>query len=97
MLQTRIAELPEELQRKLFAAFHLEIRYNDAVGVALIRVTLDNDTIEGAATMAEEIHGNEQRHPQVASAGAEDLVRAPSRIRTCGTRCRRTDDNDYLR
>ncbi|WP_433431986.1 recombinase family protein [Nonomuraea sp. CA-141351] len=89
MLQTGIAELPEELQRKLFEVFHLEIRYNDSVGIALIRVALDHDTIEGVAAMAEHIPGNENKRPLAACACAEDLERAPGRIRTCGTRFRR--------
>jgi hypothetical protein len=78
MSQTRIAELPEDLQRKLFEAFHVEIRYDDSVGVALIRVTLDHGTIEGLAAMAEHISGNENRRPPIARACAEDLVPLPA-------------------
>ncbi len=89
MLQARVADLPETLQRELFTVFQLEIRYDDSVGVAVIRVTLDNDTIEGVAMMSEQLPGNEKGHPRDASASAEDLLRAPGRIRTCGTRFRR--------
>ncbi len=89
MLQAKLAELPEELQRELFTAFRLEIRYDVRLGVALIRITLDYETIEGVAEMAEELPGNENRHLPEAGACAEDLVSAPGRIRTCGTRFRR--------
>ncbi|MFI9559152.1 recombinase family protein [Nonomuraea endophytica] len=63
MLQTRLGDLPGALQRKLFAAFHLEIRYDDQAQVALIRVTLDAETIEGVAAMAEHIPGNDKSCP----------------------------------
>ncbi len=46
MLQAKLAELPEELQRELFMALHLEICYDARLGVALIRITLDYETIE---------------------------------------------------
>ncbi|MGI5154386.1 hypothetical protein [Microbispora sp. CA-102843] len=88
MLQTKLAELPEELQRELFTAFRLEIRYDACLGVALIRITLDHETIEGAAAMAEELPGNENRRLPETGACAEDLMSAPGRIRTCGTRFR---------
>ncbi len=89
MLQAKLAELPEELQRELFTAFRLEIRYDARLGVALIRITLDHETIEGVAAMAEELPGNENRRLPETGACAEDLVSAPGRIRTCGTRFRR--------
>ncbi len=88
MLQTKLAELPEELQRELFTAFHLEIRHDAGRWVALIRITLDHETIKGVAAMAEELPGNENRRLPEAGACAEDLVSAPGRIRTCGTRFR---------
>ncbi len=89
VLQTRLADLPEALQRELFSAFRLEIRYDAGTGTALIRITLDGDTIGEVAAMAEQLPGNENRHLLNASACVEDLVRAPGRIRTCGTRFRR--------
>ncbi|MCC5574592.1 hypothetical protein IMZ11_02925 [Microtetraspora sp. AC03309] len=39
MLQARLADLPEALQRELLSAFQLEIRYDAGVGTALIRIT----------------------------------------------------------
>ncbi|WP_182903747.1 hypothetical protein [Microbispora sp. H10830] len=70
MLQTKLAELPEELQRELLTAFRLEIRYDARLGVALIRITLDHETIEGVTARAEELPGNEQ-----APAGGRHLCR----------------------
>jgi hypothetical protein len=42
--------MPEELQRRLYDAFGLEIRYNPDGHQATIRITLSADTIDGVAT-----------------------------------------------
>ncbi|GIH99154.1 putative recombinase [Planobispora takensis] len=92
MLSARLADLPEDLRRELFAAFHLEVRYNDRTGVALLRITIEEDTVKEAADMAGRLAdqpGKENRHPLEADACAEDLRRAPGMIRTCDTRFRR--------
>ncbi len=93
LLQTRLADLPVALQRKLFAAFHLEIRYDHRIRIALIRVTLDAETIEGVAAMAEHVPDNENSRPLDAGGCAEVLLRAPGMIRTCDTRFRRAETN----
>ncbi|MEO3813447.1 hypothetical protein ABGB17_30990 [Sphaerisporangium sp. B11E5] len=92
MSQTHLAQLPEDLQRELFTIFRLEIRYDHRTNTALIRITLTGDTIEGIATMTELLST-----PTTQAGGrsldlracAADLMRAPGRIRTCGTRFRR--------
>ncbi|MFI6317514.1 hypothetical protein ACIBG8_08340 [Nonomuraea sp. NPDC050556] len=77
MLQSRLAELRDAHQRKLFAAFHLEVRYNDTTQVALLRGSLDAETIEEVAAMSEHIPGNHNSRPQVADGCAVDSLRAP--------------------
>ncbi|MBP2705892.1 hypothetical protein JOL79_18965 [Microbispora sp. RL4-1S] len=45
LLTADLADAPEELQRELFEVFHLEVRYDARANTALIRVTLDSDTV----------------------------------------------------
>ncbi|MEO3810723.1 recombinase family protein [Sphaerisporangium sp. B11E5] len=92
MLQTHLAMLPEDLQRELFTIFRLEIRYDHQTDTALIKMTLTDDTVEGIATMTEMLttqSAQVDRNGPERRACAADLMRAPGRIRTCGTRFRR--------
>lgn len=53
-LPLKLGQLPEELQRQLYDAFQLQIRYNKPRHDALIRVTIREDTVHtlNAATSA---------------------------------------------
>ncbi|WP_199565308.1 hypothetical protein [Spongiactinospora rosea] len=81
MLRTSLGSIPPELQRELFQAFRLEIRYDDRTNVAVLNMTLDSDTIEGVASMAEAIQTDQNGRLQEAPEDV-DLKRAPCRIRT---------------
>lgn len=71
----KLVDLPVALHRKLFATFHLEIHRTQ---IALIRVTLDAESIEGVAAMAEHIPENENSRPLDADGGAEVFCVPPA-------------------
>lgn len=92
LLRARLHQVPEELQRRLFDAFGLEIHYHPDHGTALIRVTLSDDTIHTIATTTQHVtadhptttDNNENRPPLRKTGNSHvDAVRAPCRIRTC--------------
>ena len=100
-LQQRLADLPEQRQRELYDVFHLEVHYDIHEHTALVRVTMSEDTIDGVARTAENLvssgrgmpGNNNRRQPpgraKPANAPFADVVGAPGRIRTCGTRFRK--------
>jgi site-specific DNA recombinase len=80
-----VGRLPEERQRRLYDAFHLELRYNDLTGELDLRVTITGDTAtELGATIQAVLGTAEAGDPALAS---DDLVADPLRARG-GTRTR---------
>ncbi|WP_165970464.1 recombinase family protein [Actinomadura sp. 6K520] len=66
-LQAHLAELPEHLQRHLYDAFHLQIRYHPNEHAITIRITISDDTVETLAHASQTILApalNESRDPQ---------------------------------
>ena len=45
-LPVRLAELPENLQRRLYDAFQLQVRYNKPRHEVMLRVTVREDTVQ---------------------------------------------------
>ena len=94
-----LARVPEELERALFDAFQLQLRYHQPTRTLTVRVTLDAKMIKNLAEVSEAaIHrdvDNQSKTTTSATDTAKDassLVRsAPGRIRTCapasGGRC----------
>ena len=92
-----VTQLPEGLQRQLYDAFHLEIRYDHPNNALNLRVTLDAATVPALANAITEIldlprqrTAAETQKPGVGSQTAPtpgkegwDVLRAPGRIRTC--------------
>ena len=77
------AAIPADVQRDLFNALQLEIRYDRTTNTARGQITLVDDTIARipvAATTRPNVCGTVNR---------TIAVRAPGRIRTCGTRFRK--------
>ena len=75
-------EVPGEVQRDLFDALQLQIRYDRATNTAHGQVTLVGDTgdrVPDAISAGSEEHGPTDR------ADRSIVVRAPGRIRTCAT------------
>ncbi len=94
--QVDLARLPEDQQRRIYDAFHLDIRYNAITKEVAIRVTITGDT---APTLAATVEAIIDQHPETRKPGTGaaapvpgksvcDALRAPGRIRTCGTRFR---------
>ncbi|MBI1758793.1 MAG: recombinase family protein [Actinobacteria bacterium] len=101
--------LPEDHQRRLYDAFHLDLRYNAHTRELRIRATITRDT---APTIATTINTLTSDHPHTQPPATEttrsvpggpgcDALRAPGRIRTCDTRFRKghhpTSSACYLR
>jgi len=71
--------LPEERQRRLYDAFHLELRYNDLTSELELRVTITGDTAtELGATVQAVLGAREDEDP---APGSGDLVADPLRAR----------------
>ena len=79
-----LARLPEDRQRALYDAFHLELRYNDLTGQLVIRVTITGETATGLAAAVNAAAGE----PTGGHAGptpddlCADALRARGGIRT---------------
>lgn len=96
-LNLRVADCPEAVQRQLYDAFGMEVRYSRPREEIAIRVLVTGDTLEAAQQTAEQLgkkgerdknrldsmnrHGSKRSH----------VLGAPGRIRTCahgsGGRC----------
>jgi site-specific DNA recombinase len=85
--------LPEDQQRRIYDAFHLELRYNAHRRDVTIRVSITGET---APILTATIETIMNEHPQTQKTGSEadasdpvevvaDALRAPGRIRTCAT------------
>ncbi|WP_253874757.1 recombinase family protein [Actinomadura rupiterrae] len=86
-----ISLLPDEITRKLFDVFRLEVSFDKRTRIAHCRVTLAGTTIEDQARVAHEVMSASARtHTARAGgrAGGSYQCGAPGRIRTCGTRFR---------
>jgi site-specific DNA recombinase len=86
-LATSLAAVEEELQRKLFDAFNLELRYRIATHEVQLKITVKEDTVPAITALTNKITDP----PEGRSAAQEVslVLCAPGRIRTCGTRFRR--------
>lgn len=74
-----LARLPEDQQRRLYDAFHLELRYNDLTRELGLRVTITGQTAAELGATVAGIMGHVHADPQRARGG--------SRTRTpCGSR-----------
>lgn len=91
----RLDELPEDLQRRLYDAFQLQVRYNKPRHEARIRVTIREDTARTFAKAASVVTAGEsdisprRSRRSHASTKVSHVLGAPGRIRTCGTRFRK--------
>jgi site-specific DNA recombinase len=87
-----VSRLPEEQRRRLFDAFHLELRYDDRTNELDLRVTITGETADLLSATVREIVANPSRAPSgshsAAQPEAEDHVvdlrgaRGGSRTRT---------------
>src|SRR6266508_3148391 len=88
--QVDLARLPEDQQRRIYDAFHLDIRYNAITKEVAIRVTITGDT---APTLAATVEAIIDQHPETRKPGTGaaapvpgksvcDALRAPGGIRT---------------
>jgi hypothetical protein len=69
--------LPESYQRRLYDAFHLQIRYDDRGNALVIRVTIDSETAPGLAAAANDtLH--HRPHPNETSGHGSATERAES-------------------
>ena len=78
----RLAELPQDIQRGLYDAFHLEVRYNRTEHAATIRIRLTDDGAGAAASLLQDAT-DAPAGPTTASVA--HLVCAPNGIRTRAT------------
>jgi site-specific DNA recombinase len=95
--------LPDEQQRHLYDAFHLEVRYDLPSDSVILRVTIEAETApavaNAVATAINALAKPTAPDTQKPGAGADeaptpgragwDVLSAPGRIRTCDTRFRR--------
>jgi hypothetical protein len=91
VVSNEIFALPEQLQRQLYDAFQLQVRYNRPRHEATIRVTLRAEALPGLEQMVRDA-ADRCGESGAASAGIRShVLSAPSRIRTCahgsGGRC----------
>ncbi len=81
-----LARLPEDKQRRLYDAFHLELCYNHINGELNLRVTITADTVAALAATVEAATGNTEsgeRSPNATKVRAEALrARGGTRTRT---------------
>ena len=75
-LPLRFAELPEPLQRSLYAAFQLQVRYHRPKHEVTIRVTIRAETLDGITSIVSEITAGKKEN-------RSHVLGSPSRIRTC--------------
>jgi site-specific DNA recombinase len=74
----KISRLPEDRQRRLFDAFHLELRYHEDTGQLDIRVTLTGDTAAELGATVRAALGQ----PEDGENGVGDALRARGGSRT---------------
>jgi site-specific DNA recombinase len=84
-----VRRLPEDQQRDIYDAFHLELRYNRLRKDLTIRATITADTAQTMAAAAETISGERQKAQQPGSGadpdpgkGVWDVLSAPPGTRT---------------
>jgi site-specific DNA recombinase len=82
----RLADLPEPLQRSLYDAFQLQVRYHRPRHEVTIRATIRAETLDSISQAVSQITKNEKK-----PGNRSHVLGAPSRIRTCapasGGRC----------
>jgi hypothetical protein len=81
-----LADLPEPLQRSLYDAFQLQVRYRRPRHEVTIRATIRAETLDSISQAVSQITKNEKK-----PGNRSHVLGAPSRIRTCapasGGRC----------
>jgi hypothetical protein len=79
-----LTRLPEDHQRELYDAFHLQIRYNALTYEVILRVTVDADTAQLLATAVNRVVGlpRPRTAPEAQEPGAEAHASAPGK-RVC--------------
>ena len=86
--QSRIdlAHFPEDTQRQLYDAFHLELRYNQVTSELTLRVTITADTVAALAAAVSAAAGNAGAGagagPTVSAEKCVEALRARGGIRT---------------
>jgi site-specific DNA recombinase len=97
VLDVDLAGLPEDLQRQLFDAFHLQIRYHQPTNRATLRVTINGDTSRQLTELSpvpsddgdpRDAGQRTPTPPRATAAGTEafsDAMSAPNGIRTRAT------------
>jgi hypothetical protein len=53
ILDDDLSDLPEDLERDLWATFHLQVRYHHPTRTATIRVTIDEHTVHQLAAVGQ--------------------------------------------
>jgi hypothetical protein len=53
ILDDDLSDLPEDLERDLWATFHLQVRYHHPTRTATIRVTIDDHTVHQLAAVGQ--------------------------------------------
>jgi len=74
----RLADLPEPLQRSLYDAFQLQVRYHRPRHEVTIRATIRAETLDSISRTVSQITKDENR-----AGNRSHVLGAPSRIRTC--------------
>jgi site-specific DNA recombinase len=103
IIDADLARLPEDIEREMFDAFQLQVRYHQPTRRVTLRVTIDGEALPRTTTASRRLthrtgtpstRSQDAKGPRTATAvrGPKDFslaVCAPGRIRTCDTRFRK--------